>query len=197
MSFFRICSTPIKLWIFLNIVRLSDCIQQYSAFGFLLPYVTRLPKADVQRSIFLQLSSSTNLQYSSLTEVDWACIAQKRRDELLTETSNEYDATANFTTTTTNNIDSKITHPQKLPFFAGIQFLSASAKGKAHQFLNNLRKQHGDAFIIWNHYVTITDASAIQDVLEVYNLPKPDNLLRGYHFMFPGNGGILAAPWEE
>lgn len=89
-----------------------------------------------------------------------------------------------------------ITRPKSLPFLSGIKFLIASAKGEAHLYLNELRKEHGDAFIIWDQYVTINDKSAIRDVLETYNLPKPEIVLRGYRFFF-GKGSILSAPWEE
>jgi cytochrome P450 len=117
-------------------------------------------------------------QYSNFNETDWEKLTQTRRAQA---------EAANAT----------ILQPKALSFWTGVRFLLASAKGKAHLLLNQLRRDHGDAFMIWNQYVTISDPRAIRDVLEVYNLPKPETLLRGYRFFFPGSGGILAAPWEE
>ncbi|KAL7545151.1 hypothetical protein ACHAWF_008505 [Thalassiosira exigua] len=113
--------------------------------------------------------------FSNLNNGDWVRISNERREA---------------------NPNTVITHPKRLPFFCGVKFLVASSRGQAHIYQNKLREKYGDAFIIWDKYVTINDASAIRDVLETYNLPKPAEVLRGYDFFF-GAGSILSAPWEE
>jgi cytochrome P450 len=114
---------------------------------------------------------------SNLNNTDWSLMSEERRAAAISSRK-------------------AITHPKPLSFLSGIKFLIASAKGEAHLYLNLLREEHGDAFIIWNKYVTLNDRTAIRDVLETYNLPKPELVLRGYRFFF-GKGSILAAPWEE
>jgi len=113
--------------------------------------------------------------FSHLNETDWVRITNKRVEALC---------------------DDEIAYPKPLPFICGIKFLIASSRGRAHIYLNKLREEHGDAFIIWNKYVTINDISAIRDVVEIYNLPKQKQVLKGYEFFF-GSGSILAAPWED
>jgi cytochrome P450 len=100
--------------------------------------------------------------------------------------------------TTVESVSKTATYsPKPLPFVAGVQFLIESARGTQHYYLTRLMQEHGESFIIWNKYVTLNDAAAIRDVMEVHNLPKPGDLIRGYKEIFPPTGGILAAPWKE
>jgi thromboxane-A synthase len=124
-----------------------------------------------------RLTTLHQSSFSNLNNTDWSLMSEERRAAAISSRN-------------------AITHPKSLSFLSGIKFLVASAKGEAHLYLNLLREKHGDAFIIWNKYVTINDKTAIRDVLETYNLPKPELVLRGYRFFF-GKGSILAAPWEE
>jgi cytochrome P450 len=88
-------------------------------------------------------------------------------------------------------------HPKPLSIAAGFRFLRASFRGRTHYYLNSLFEEHGEHFIIWNRFVVLNDAKAIRDVLEVYNLPKTPEVIRGYKSMFYRRGGILSAPWKE
>jgi cytochrome P450/methylase of polypeptide subunit release factors len=87
--------------------------------------------------------------------------------------------------------------PKPLQFVAGIKYLWEVFRGTVHKYQYRLAQEHGDAFIIWNKYVTLTNADAIRDVLYVYNLEKPADINVGYKAMFFPTGGMLAAPWKE
>ncbi|KAG7354059.1 cytochrome P450 [Nitzschia inconspicua] len=87
--------------------------------------------------------------------------------------------------------------PKPLPFVSGIKYLLEVARGTVHKYQYRLAKEHGDAFIIWNKYVTITNADAIRDILYVYNLEKSPDANNAFKVMFFPTGGILGAPWKE
>jgi cytochrome P450/tRNA1(Val) A37 N6-methylase TrmN6 len=87
--------------------------------------------------------------------------------------------------------------PKALQFVAGLKYLWEVFRGTPHLYQYRLAQEHGDAYIIWNKYVTLTNADAIRDVLYVYNLEKPTDVNVGYKAMFFPTGGMLAAPWKE
>jgi cytochrome P450 len=121
-------------------------------------------------------------------------VPRQRYEPLLASSS----SSEQWNETTVEPVPVKATYrPKPLPFLAGVKFLIESARGTQHYYLTRLMQEHGESFIIWNKYVTINDAAAIRDVLEVYNLPKPADFNRGYKEFFPPTGGILAAPWKE
>jgi cytochrome P450 len=90
-----------------------------------------------------------------------------------------------------------VRRPKSLPFVAGLKYLQQVSKGTPHYYQTRLMEEHGESFIIWNKYVTLTDPAAIRDVLEVYNLEKAAETTKAFQTLFFPTGGILAAPWKE
>lgn len=88
-----------------------------------------------------------------------------------------------------------VRHPKPLSALSGFRFLWASFRGRTHHFLTKLMRKYGDAFIIWNQYVILTDVDAIRDVLEKHNLEKTPQGKKGYRFLF--GTSILSAPWIQ
>jgi cytochrome P450 len=108
------------------------------------------------------------------------------------------DTTQLWNETLLSKEDKKVKRrPKPLPFLAGIQYLLEVAKGTVHLYQHRLTLEHGDAFIIWGKYVTLTNKDAIRDILYVHNLEKPEDSKVAFRTLFFPTGGILAAPWKE
>ena len=87
---------------------------------------------------------------------------------------------------------------KKLPFWTGLRFIYETFRGRVHYYFYELMTHYkAENFIIWNRYVTLNEPTAIRDVLETYNLPKSQENTQAFQRLFPGNGGILAAPLHQ
>jgi len=157
-------------------------------------FVTTDPSRHPKKATPTLVSCSTPYLRRSPRPFSFCLPATNTGDMYVADTTGLWNETLAASATSTAQVKRR---PKPLRFVAGLKYLWEVFRGTVHQYQYRLAQEHGDAYIIWNKYVTLTNADAIRDVLYVYNLEKPADINVGYKAMFFPTGGILAAPWKE